>query len=72
MFTAVVVACHITNAMACIQFTDNRGPYKTMERCEARIEEMLGDIIKCMLRWVHPFYLRSLLAVRLLQSDRFH
>lgn len=55
MFTAIVVACHITNAMACVQFTDNRGPYKTMERCEARIEEMLADIIKVHVEMKSPF-----------------
>jgi len=25
--------------------TDNRGPYETSEKCEERIEEMIGDLI---------------------------
>lgn len=55
MFMAIVVACHVSNAIACVQFTDNRGPYKTEERCEARIEEMLADIIKVHVEMKSPF-----------------
>ena len=44
-FTAVIIACNVASADMCMQITDNRGPYKTSEKCEERIEEMIGDLI---------------------------
>ena len=44
-FTAMIIACHVANNAMCMTITDNRGPYDTSEKCEARIEEMIGDLI---------------------------
>jgi len=55
MFTAIVLACHIANANACIQLVDNRGPYKTEERCEERIEEILASAVRIHVKNGSPF-----------------
>lgn len=47
MFEAMIVACHLQNADACLKITDNWGPYNTHEKCEERLgsmEETLVDI----------------------------
>ena len=28
-----------------MEFTDNRGPYATLDECKARVEEMVNDIM---------------------------
>jgi len=33
---------------------DDRGPYKTEEQCEERIDEMLADTIKMWLQFKSP------------------
>lgn len=55
MFTAIVLACHIANADACIKLVDNRGPYKTEKRCEERIEEILASAIRIHVQDGSPF-----------------
>ena len=49
MFTAILVACHAYTNVGCFMLTDDRGPYKTMEQCEERIDEMLANTIKVWL-----------------------
>ena len=40
MFQALVLACMVLQPDQCLQLEDQRGPYKTYERCEARVYEM--------------------------------
>ena len=44
MFEAVVLACAINYANACVKFTDMYGPYKTKQECDIRAVYMLADI----------------------------
>jgi len=44
MFEAVVLACAINYANACVKFTDTQGPYKTKQECDIRVVHMLADI----------------------------
>ena len=44
MLTAMVLVCGLAVQGDCVEFTDDRGPYKTEERCFARVEEMIRDI----------------------------
>lgn len=48
MFQAIVLACLINNMEYCLQLEDQRGPYESMERCEARAFEMSRDVHKHM------------------------
>jgi hypothetical protein len=61
MFKAIIVACHIANPNNCIIITDERGPYDTEEKCQARIEEMIHDSISIFLykQWPMIFKLTS-------------
>ena len=59
MFMAIVVACHMANAAACIQLTDDRGPYKTEAECEERIEEMLVAAVRIHMEQGSPFLPKS-------------
>jgi 23S rRNA A2030 N6-methylase RlmJ len=45
MFTAVIIACHIASAQACMTIIDNRGPYNTENECKERIGEMAQGLI---------------------------
>ena len=45
MFTAIVLACVIGRPDACMQFTDNRGPYLEEEVCNARANEMAKLVV---------------------------
>jgi len=40
MYMALVLACLISDPNQCLVLEDQRGPYKTYERCEARALEM--------------------------------
>lgn len=40
MYIALVVACLISDPNQCVGLEDQRGPYSTYERCEARALEM--------------------------------
>lgn len=62
MFTAIIVACHIANANACIQFIDNRGPYDTEDKCNARVEEMLSVIMIAHVEKKSPYLPRQILC----------
>jgi hypothetical protein len=44
MLTAMVLVCSLMTRDDCVQFTDNRGPYKTEEECLVRVEEMVASI----------------------------
>ena len=54
MFTAILMACHAYTNVGCFMFTDDRGPYKTVEQCEERIDEMLANTIKVLLDHKSP------------------
>lgn len=41
MFEAMLIACLMGDPNQCMTVTDTRGPYKTDERCEQRIVEMI-------------------------------
>ena len=46
MFTAIVMFCMVSYSNGqptCGQLTDNRGPYETRQRCNARTAEMRTD-----------------------------
>jgi len=47
MFTVILVLC-IGQGAACYTVTDVWGPYGTLEKCEARLEEMVTDINKAL------------------------
>lgn len=61
MFKAIIVACHIADPTNCIIITDQRGPYDTEDKCQARIEEMIHDSISIftMKQWPMIFKLTS-------------
>jgi len=43
VFTAILLACFLSNADKCIQIIDTRGPYASETRCVARLKEMKKD-----------------------------
>lgn len=43
MFTAILLACFISNPNNCVEIVDVRGPYRSETRCEMRLEEMKRD-----------------------------
>ena len=45
MFEAIVLVCYMGNPNYCKPVSDTRGPYKEMQTCEDRIEEMKNDLI---------------------------
>lgn len=55
MFTAIIIACHLANAEACIQLTDNRGPYNTLRECNIRLNEMLGSTMRIYVDKESPY-----------------
>ena len=48
MYEALILVCSLMpNAEPpCVEMQDIRGPYTTVEECDARIEEMLPEIPK--------------------------
>lgn len=54
MFYATIVGCHLMIQNACFQMKDDRGPYKTEQQCEERIDEMLADTVKMWLKYKSP------------------
>ena len=46
MFSAIVLACAIgtTDPGACLEATDERGPYETYDQCYARVQEMVNAL----------------------------
>lgn len=46
MFTAIILACHALIPDACMELTDNRGPYRTEQVCKERLQEMVKDTIR--------------------------
>ena len=45
MFTAILFVCSMIKQEGCFMLVDNRGPYETKERCNARIVEMSKDAV---------------------------
>lgn len=43
MFTAILFVCSMLDTNECYKLVDDRGPYKTEQRCVTRIEEMMSD-----------------------------
>lgn len=43
MFTAILFVCSLIDPTNCYKLVDNRGPYKTEEKCLTRVEEMIKD-----------------------------
>ena len=41
MFTAMVLACAIGMTNACVEATDELGPYETREQCVMRVHQMV-------------------------------
>ena len=50
MFKAMVMACAIgsTDPGACIEATDEWGPYETRKECYARVQEMVEALMHTM------------------------
>jgi hypothetical protein len=48
MFTAIVLACVLNAPDACIEATDTYGPYQTIQECEARLEEMIPNVVSLL------------------------
>ena len=50
MFSAIVLACAIgtTDPGACLEATDELGPYKTHDECYARVEQMVEALAMTM------------------------
>ena len=46
MFTAIVLACAMgtTDPSACVEATDERGPYETYDQCYTRVQEMVNAL----------------------------
>lgn len=44
MYQALVWVCLMSNPAECITLEDQRGPYKTYERCESRAYEMSRSV----------------------------
>jgi hypothetical protein len=51
MFQAILFACLLSDPTHCVMLEDQRGPYKTYERCEARAYEMSEAVH----RWMSGF-----------------
>ena len=45
MFEAMVIVCLMNNPEQCKALQDVRGPYKTLEICKARLDEMRTDLL---------------------------
>ena len=72
-FRAMIIVCHVANNAMCMTITDNRGPYDTSEKCEARIEEMIGDLISsCGRIHVLLWYLSGQVVLTLLSKVKVH
>lgn len=48
MFTPFILVCSLLPGAEppCVELEDIRGPYKTVEECELRIEEILPEVPK--------------------------
>lgn len=51
MFVAQVLVCYLFDPSNCLVAEDQRGPYATLDRCEARVEELISDINDQMPMW---------------------
>tara|TARA_R110002020_G_scaffold63156_2_gene168573 strand:+ start:1398 stop:1610 length:213 start_codon:yes stop_codon:yes gene_type:complete len=45
MFEAMVIVCLMNNPNQCKALQDTRGPYKTLEICKERLNEMRADLL---------------------------
>lgn len=64
MFTAIIIACHALIADACMKLTDDRGPYRTEERCEERLQEMVKDTIRIWYKHETPVTIKGVKCER--------
>lgn len=55
MYTAMFLACWLGTSQPCMQAIDNRGPYKTLEECEARLIVMIQDAREIWKQAGHKF-----------------
>ncbi len=46
MFEAWILICLVSNPSECTEAQDMLGPYATVERCEARADEMVTNSLK--------------------------
>ena len=52
MFKAILVACIASGAPGeCITFTDQMGPYRSIDKCEQRALAMSRDVHRYMKGW---------------------
>ena len=58
MFTAIVLACVMGRPDACMQFTDNRGPYVEEDVCKARAYEMAEAVVPTLPRVPFQFFFK--------------
>lgn len=63
MFKAFVIVCHIMNADVCMVASDNRGPYKTEERCKERLREMTTQLREMFKTHRTPFIIKQTACV---------
>lgn len=61
MFTAVVLACLLSQPDMCIEATDSRGPYPTKLDCTNRTEEMIVAMISLLPPVPHQFKYKCVL-----------
>jgi len=55
MFTAKVMACAIGMVGACVEATDELGPYETKNQCMDRVHVMV-DVLKATLPIPHKYH----------------
>jgi len=44
VFAAFILVCSLSSNSDCVEVLDTRGPYRTVEACEARVVEMVRDV----------------------------
>jgi hypothetical protein len=59
MFEALIIACHVGAASACIKVEDQRGPYKTQDHCETRLAEMTKDLMEMWTQYKLPYVFKG-------------
>ncbi len=59
MFEAMIVACHVGAAAACVKIEDKRGPYTTQENCEVRLGEMTTDLMEMWTQYELAFVFKG-------------
>ena len=62
MFEAMIIACHLQNADACLKITDNWGPYKTHAKCEERLVGMENTLLELWSEHSFPFAVKHRLC----------